>query len=175
MYPKLIKPYVTSFCRSICRNEPVWVPLCPIPEKPLNECFSIVPEYVATNGGEQYNGWSIWEWPKVLIEAEFHCVWKNPAGELIDITPKSDPIEKILFLPDPKRKYTGRQVNNFRKALTRDKDIDRFIELADRFFIEMNNAVLADYYGPVIIKGKALAIDDEKEMLERKLRARYMK
>lgn len=41
-----------------------------------------------------------WEWPGVLLTGEFH-VWVNPAGNLIDITPKPHGEVQILFVPDP--------------------------------------------------------------------------
>lgn len=173
MYPKIIKPYVLSFCRRINQNEPVWVEVRPLPGKPFNECFSIVQDHIVLNGGKQYNGWAIWEWRKVMIEAEFHCVWERPDGQLVDLTPKAPHVEKILFLPDPQRSYTGRQVNNIRKALSRDKDIDRFIQLANDFFVETNRIVATDYYGEIIIEGRALEIHDEKERLQSKLLRRY--
>ena len=37
----------------------------------------------------------------MYIEADLHCVWKEPRGNFIDITPNVDGEEKILFLPDP--------------------------------------------------------------------------
>jgi hypothetical protein len=126
-----------------------------------------------SNGGKQYNGWAIWEWPKVFIEAEFHCVWESPEGKLIDLTPDDLQLDKILFLPQPKKQYRGCQVNNIRKPLSGDKDVHRFIELAGKRFAERNKTMLPGYYGPIIIQGKALAIEDEMEMLQAKLMARY--
>lgn len=77
--PKLIKPYVISFCRSVVSDpKPVYVPLRPLDGAAENACFSILPPPVAQHGGEQVNGWSIWEWPRVFIEAEFHAVWRQP-------------------------------------------------------------------------------------------------
>jgi hypothetical protein len=173
MHPKLILPYVLTFCRSICRNEPVWVPLRPLPGKPVKECLSIVPEYVGMYGGTQRNGWAIWEFSKVMIEAEFHCVWESPDGELLDLTPQGFALDKILFLPDGKRKYRGLQIDNIRKPLTRDKDVKRFIELAERKFIELNRSVLPGYYGKIDIPDTVLAIQHEMELLEAKINRRY--
>jgi hypothetical protein len=125
------------------------------------------------HGGKQHLGWAIWEWPKVLIEAEFHCIWESPGGELLDITPKDSPLDKILFLPDPKRKYGGVQVDNIRKALARDKNIERFISLAHERYVELNRIVKPDYYGPIIYSAKATAIDDEMKELEYRFRIKY--
>lgn len=48
-------------------------------------------------------GWIIWEARKHrFIEAEFHAVLRQ-GDELIDVTPRPDGEEKILFVPDPTR------------------------------------------------------------------------
>ena len=57
-------------------------------------------------------GWSVWEWPKVFIEAKFHAVWKQPDGSFLDIAPKSLPIPRVLFIPDPRRVYLGSPAQN---------------------------------------------------------------
>lgn len=173
--PKIIKPYVRTFCRTVCKNEPLFVPLSPLPNKPINECFRIVPEHIAKFGGKQVNGWAIWEWPKVMIEAEFHCVWESPEGSFVDIAPKPFPLDKIVFLPDSLKHYRGRQVNNIRKALTRDKDIYRFIELANQIYIELNKGDLADYHGPVTLNGQTLQLRDEMMYLQLILSKRFGK
>lgn len=171
--PNLIKPYVRSFCRTVCKNEPLFVPLRPLRNKPINECFRIVPEHVANSGGKQVNGWAIWEWPKVMIEAEFHCVWESPEGSLVDIAPKPFPLDKIVFLPDSHKQYRGRQVNNIRKALTRDKNIYRFIELANLIYVELNKGDLADYHWPVTLKGKTLQLHEEMKHMQLMLSRKF--
>jgi hypothetical protein len=59
--------------------------------------------------------------PDTFLEAEFHSVWLNPAGELIDIIPKLDNETEILFLPDSNRVYEGKLVENIRKPLVDNK------------------------------------------------------
>jgi hypothetical protein len=55
-------------------------------------------------GGSIQFGWVLWENKQAdFIEAEFHSVWKNLKGELIDITPRQDNEKKILFIADPNR------------------------------------------------------------------------
>jgi len=160
------KNYVISFCRHICLgSKSVYVPVDALPDKPINECFSIVPEHVASYGGEQKFGWSIWHWPKVFIEAEFHCIWKRPDGLLIDITPKLLPFDRILFLPDPKRHYKGRQVDNVRKPICKDPIVKKYICLAEERFTETNKGDLANQHGPVIVSKRVGEIDDEMEKI----------
>lgn len=156
------KNYVISFCQHVCLgSKSIYVPVDPLPDKPINECFSIVPEHVASHGGEQKFGWSIWHWPMVFIEAEFHCIWKRPDGLLIDITPKLLPFDQILFLPDPNRHYEGRQIDNIRKPISHDPLVKQFISLAEERYRETNKGDLADYHGPFIASRRVREIDDE--------------
>ncbi len=72
MFPADIKSdIVLRLCKGISESDVRLVPLHPLANKPLNECFSIVPEHIEKHGGSQVIGWAVWEWPKVLIEAEF--------------------------------------------------------------------------------------------------------
>ncbi|PZV15533.1 MAG: hypothetical protein DCF21_11640 [Leptolyngbya sp.] len=52
-------------------------------------------------GGSIEYGWVIWKDDVTgSIEAEFHSVWKDKKGDLLDITPRVDGEKKILFVPD---------------------------------------------------------------------------
>src|ERR1700733_3018912 len=44
-------------------------------------------ERIRTRGGSIGFGWRLREWPGVLLTAEFHAVWVDPEGVLVDITP----------------------------------------------------------------------------------------
>lgn len=87
-----------------------------------------------------------------MIEAEFHCVWESPEGELIDITPKMFEAENIIFLPDSTKSYTGRQVDNIRKSISSDVNVTKFIRLAQEYYRYINHGDLADYHGEIEIK-----------------------
>lgn len=172
--PKIVKPYVISFCRSIVTQpEPVYLPVRPLEGAPANDCFLIVPQYVLQHGGEQLIGWSIWEWPRVYIEAEFHLVWRQPDGEIVDLTPKIVAMPRILFLPDARRIYRGRQVDNIRKPLNHDPAVRRFCELAAQMHKEQNRGALADYYGPIVFTERMQSIDAERQHLGLLLQRRY--
>jgi hypothetical protein len=168
-----IAPFVANFCKEISSENPVIIPLRPIVGKPQNECFNIVPEYISANGGKQKIGWYILCWRHVLIEAAFHCVWESPEGELIDITPKIYKMQNIVFLPDPTKNYTGRQVDNIRKPLAPDKNILKFISLAEEYIRYVNNGDLADYYGKVEIKEDFIHKYNFMKQLESHLVAKY--
>jgi hypothetical protein len=70
-----------------------------------------------SKGGGVVFGWSIAGIPAGIIEAEFHAIWKTPAGSYIDITPSKSGLKRILFLPDPSRIYENRSVLNFQEAV----------------------------------------------------------
>lgn len=84
------------------------------------ECYKNVDAYVELNGGTSQLGWRIWEWTGVLIEAESHCVWKSPEGQLVDISPIYDKEPIILFLPDDSCIYKkGKRIPNIQISLKR--------------------------------------------------------
>lgn len=57
-------------------------------------------EKISHDGGSILFGWTIWEWPGVLLTAEFHAVWVSPNGDRFDITPKPQKETEIAFVPD---------------------------------------------------------------------------
>lgn len=165
--------FIVNFCKEVSGEKPVVIPLRPLSDKPINECFTIVPEHIATHGGQQKIGWYILFWRQVLIEAVFHCVWESPEGKMIDITPKVHKAQNIVFLPDPTKSYAGRQVDNIRKPLVRDENISRFIRLAEEYFGYINKGDLADHYGEVIIKEDFIDQYEDMMKLELHLMSKY--
>ncbi len=173
--PKLIKPYVVSFCRTVVR-EPVleFVPVRPRATAEVLSCFTTVPLQVQEHGGQVIVGWAIWEWPDVVIEAEYHAVWQSPDGQLVDVTPKDPPVKRVLFLRDPFRPYEGFQRDNFRKALRRDKDVDRLIELGRLIHDELNRGDLKFRHGDDVPVREAYAVfSRERAEVAGRLRERY--
>ncbi len=119
--PEAITQEIVDLCRLIDpANTPIYVPVRAVAEYTENFCFPNVEAQVAKHGGKLRCGWTIWEMPKRMIEAEFHGVWESPLGELIDLTKKSDQETRILFLLDSTRIYQGKTIENFRKALAND-------------------------------------------------------
>ncbi len=82
------------------------------------ECFPNVGRMVREQGGQQVNGWAIWQWANVLVEAEAHSVWRSPEGKLVDITPHDNGEKEILFLHDAGMAYPGQKIGNVRLAIT---------------------------------------------------------
>ena len=176
--PEIEATHLQAFCREItATSNPVLVSCIPRFDRPANECFPLVEEQIAGSGGSMVVGWAIWEWPGVFIEAEFHAVWASPEGQLIDFAPRPLRSPHIVFLPDPSRKYEGRQVDNIRKALVRDNDLIRFLFVFRRQFEILNKGDLAFQHGPISLPAKALkelqGLQKEGARLERRLHNRY--
>lgn len=140
--------YVQDFCKQVTSSSlPVELACEPAPGAQLLDCFSTVESQVQKFGGRPVLGWAIWEFPQVLIEAEFHAVWeRHDDGVLIDISAHPLPFSKITFLPDPQRVYLGRQVDNIRKPLSKDPKVRQFIYLMQRQFEILNRGSRADQY-----------------------------
>lgn len=126
--PKILSKDVNCLRDKIdVATAPVFVPIRETLGHTINECFQNVRRKIARDGGSIQYGWMVWELPGKLIEGEFQAVWIAPDGRSVDITPKPDGEEQILFIPDPERVYQNAPVKNFRLALTADPDIRRTI------------------------------------------------
>lgn len=116
--PLLINEDVLGFCKEINPNsESSFVEVIPYKESEYQECFSNVENYIKKFGGKIQQGWTIWEIPKKFIEAEFHAVWVDNNENYVDISPKPDGEEIILFLKDDTREIVNEPVENIRKVL----------------------------------------------------------
>lgn len=114
-------------------TRPIFVDVVPEPYANVVECFPAVEEKIRRDGGGQQIGWQIWK-TEILVEAEFHAVWVSPDGQCVDITTKQVPTDRILFLPDPKAKYHGCQVDNVRLNITDNRLVDDFINVSEAIF-----------------------------------------
>ncbi len=125
--PSELSETVLTFCEKVSPGQtPVYLD-CEPTSGADNHCFPIVERQIDQHGGTLVFGWAIWIRPKVLIEAEFHGVWRDQYGVLHDIAPRTDGTERILFVPDPINKYEGRQLNNIRHALSEAPDVHDLI------------------------------------------------
>ncbi|MDP5541291.1 SEC-C metal-binding domain-containing protein [Pseudomonas aeruginosa] len=125
---------VMDFCRTISPLPPVVLPVEAEPFALPAECYGNVEEQVRRSGGAIAFGWQIWDWAGVFTEAEFHAVWRSPAGTLHDITPKADGDSEIVFLPDPSRRYDGRRIDSIRRPASDNRVIGDFIRLCEANF-----------------------------------------
>lgn len=174
--PKLIKPYVLSFARQVVGGSdvlPFYVLSAPLQGAPQNECFSHVESHAALHGGSAVLGWAIWERPKVFIEAEFHSIWCAPDGSYLDLSPRQFPIPRILFIQDKRRKHNDTQIDNVRKALTKNKNVERLLLLRKEYFRLINEGELKHQFGEIPATPQLLANVKEAVVLERKLLNHY--
>ncbi|HWR51924.1 MAG TPA: SEC-C metal-binding domain-containing protein [Bryobacteraceae bacterium] len=92
-----------------------------------------------------------------MIEAEFHAVWRDSAGQLTDVTPRVDGEKNVLFLPDPSQNWDGRQVNNRRRSMRDDPLVHEFIAVHDRIVEVMNAGERAFQFGAVSVPKTEIA------------------
>lgn len=164
--PNRRKEYVKSFCRKVSLGQqPEYVKHDPMYGAPLKECFSIVPQKISERGGCQKFGWAIFEIRKIWLEAEFHVVWENNDGTLIDLTPREVSVERILFLPDPTRTYEGKQVNSIFQPISKKPSVHKFIALSKDYYRAVNEGDLADVQSGYIECPEAIEIRKEMDGL----------
>lgn len=100
--PKKITKRIRKFLNTLGQvGDPVYLPLSHINYKYLaNHCLSNCEAESHFTGDPIIYGWVIWEDKKSrFIEAEFHAViYRN--RKFVDITPRVDDEELILFVPD---------------------------------------------------------------------------
>lgn len=157
---------IITLCQKIApEHQAIYLKVEPSNASIINECYENVAQIIKQKGGAIQYGWQIWETlPEIMAEAEFHAVWKDSDGNYHDITPKEIPeITEILFLPDSKRTYLGRQVDNIRIALKDDPLIDAFIKNAESYFEVMNRGELANYHGELIATPEMIQLKQQQE------------
>lgn len=153
--PEITNDSIKQILLSIgVNNTPIYVNTVLEPEAEVNNCFLNVSKKVDAEQGEIVYGWQFWERP-YMIEAEFHAVWRSHKGEIIDITPKSDPtINKILFVIDDIRKYNGIQIDNVRINTTKNLLVDDLIEIEKARFRFLNKEGRENITGELILQGE---------------------
>ena len=102
-------------------------------------------------------GWQLWEWPRVLVEAEFHAVWLSPQGRMVEITPKPHGETSILFVPDGRCRYRGEVVDNIRMALHDDQLVEHFIRVSRAIVQVMARGGEPTRHGQVRIPAEQIA------------------
>jgi hypothetical protein len=133
--PNTIGPSVEALRKELhLQEEPIWIPVQSRSDSKPADCFCDVKHQIAEFGGSAIYGWQIWEWPRIMIEAEFHAVWNSPDEEILDVSVKPDGENRILFLPDPNRTYEGRQIDNVRVALWKNNLVHAFIGTSKQIF-----------------------------------------
>lgn len=98
-------------------NAPDYVPVEPGDDCRADSCFQNVRAMIRRDGGSMQHGWRMREQPAVFVEGEFYAVWRRPDGGLVDVTPRTDGLTEILFLPDSKMVWDGGDVEPRRLML----------------------------------------------------------
>lgn len=133
--PNQITDKIMELCNKVVPGTvPVFVDVAPQDYAIENDCFNNVNEMIHRNGGESVQGWSVWQWVNILVEAEAHAVWKSPSGQLIDITPHINKEKRILFLPDDRVTFNGYPINSIRMPLTASPLIAELLQIKDWLF-----------------------------------------
>lgn len=154
--PAELSPSLASLCEHLVpRTAPFYVDVAPLRNAPANECFPIVEAHAEQHGGNRVLGWSLWEMPGLFVEAEFHAVWRSSSGDYVDLTPKARSTARILFLPSVDAVYEGRQVDNVRRAVGNDPEVERYLKGFEEMFEFMNRGERSDLYGEVHLEGAA--------------------
>ena len=76
---------------------PVSVPVVPKSWAKVGDCIPNVERLVKRSGGSMLLGWRVWVYPDVLLEAEFHAVWRMCDRNLQDPTPSEIGESRIWF------------------------------------------------------------------------------
>ena len=98
--PKMITARLRAVCNRLCNADPILIPSVPFADARMSYCFENVDRIVAKNGGSPVAGWALWHKPGIYYEAELHCVWRTPAGDVIDVSPQFLNPPHILFVAD---------------------------------------------------------------------------
>ena len=133
--PNEISEEILEFCGEIdSTTKPVFLEFFQVDGYIPGECYGNVEKHIEKNGGDVQYGWIIWEDSKIFLEAEFHAIWVNKKGGYIDVTPKIDKEDRVLFLPDSERRFNGELRDNIRKALVDNADVRTRIKVGKRDF-----------------------------------------
>lgn len=160
-------------------KEAVQLPVEAISGGVVNECFDNVAKAIEERGGSIIYGWKLCETlPGVMIEAEFHAVWLDNEGVMHEVSPQARLLDGTahdvtLFVPDPSKTDTGRQVDNVRIALKRDPLIQKFIKNAKLRYKYLNSGNLTDYYGEVPMTPELAAITNVGTELQQQIWLKY--
>jgi len=153
--PRQLDRIVEKFCKQINYSaKPQYIGVIPWEKSKINDCVNNVKEYLKNNEGSSVIGWAIWLHPHCMIEAEFHILYKSLNGQLIDITPHKNNIDKILFMEDQSIKYNDCQINNIRKNISKSKLIDSVIANWNEIFVIQNEGKNKYKHGEIIIEGE---------------------
>lgn len=128
--PERITDKILELCDQVVpKSSPSYIPVEVQSWSLHNECYFNVERMVKEYGGQQVNGWAIWQWANMLITMEAHSIWKSNEGRLVDVTPHNGGEKEILFLTDAKVIFIGYPIMGKRMPLTGSPLVAEMIEL----------------------------------------------
>lgn len=131
--PAEISPEILDFCSKLVPDSaPQWIGHTAFSGAQISSCYENVEALIHNRGGSTLLGWIIWEWPGIVLEAEFHAVWQAPDGDLVDPTPKQDGERRILFLPQPGVVDEGGVVPSRYEALRDWEEVSQFVTVCQQ-------------------------------------------
>lgn len=158
--PYKITDVIIKFCEdTVSSVKPMYIPVRAVTGSEQNECFINVQKVVEKYGGKQVNGWAIWQWANILVEAEAHSIWESPEGQLVDITPHVYGEKEILFLRDDSMVYRGKTIVSKRMPLTHSPLAAEYIELMNERDRLISEAVGKTYAMPVQMAARIAMIE----------------
>jgi len=169
--PDRIDDQILEFCARLCPDsEPQFVHVKPDARAKLLDCHPNVAAKVKRDGGRHVFGWQISVAPHIFLEAQFHSVWKSPAGRLVDITMEEAGHSRILFLEDPYRSYNGERLANERFPLGPPDMVSRFLELADRSHVILQDLIAAGFRaGDPVFRSRLTPLQQELASIRHEL------
>ena len=172
--PNVISTEIENLCQKIAPSQtPVFLDIQVDTGTVVLDCFGDVQRKIEKDGGTSQYGWQIWEIPRIMVEGEFHVVWVSPEGNLVNITPNSSNMPRILFLPDNNRKYMGMPIDNIRHPLAEDPLIEDFIKCAKRMFLEDSLGKLPYTLSEIPSSDEYLALMEKKIEIMQELARKY--
>ena len=154
-------------------NDPFILNITPDNESEELSCFENINRIVQKKGGEIIHGWLLHN-VDYMIEAEFHAIWKDPKGNLIDLTPdQSAFITERLFVIDENRQFDGDRVDNFRLNLTKNPLVDDIIELERAKFWFLEKGDRKEIIGRILLNEQDQSIWDELVNLSESVESLY--
>jgi hypothetical protein len=169
--PEALTEFVEKCAAKLSGNPPIYVPYEQREGATVSGCFTNVRKAVEEEGGTIIYGWMLWELKGALIEAEHHAVWEKPDGTLVDITPKRDGEQSIVFVRDDSAIYTGKFIDMKRFAAFGNSLARTFIKVKGEVdaLIKPYRAV-GQYTVPPDVMAKAAPKDVRAMKLYRRLR-----
>lgn len=139
--PLTIRDEIRRLCERVSpKHELRFLNVTPVSGAKPDNCFENVAAEVVRAGGKRVCGWAVFEWPRIWIEFQFHAVWNDNEGNLIDVTPRGDGENVVLFLPAD-FEYNGTPVPTRLFASGSSPQINRLMELQ----VEINR-IKSDYF-----------------------------